>query len=426
MKGNTKRIYAWALYDWANSAFATTVMAGFFPAFFKQYWGSGIDDSSSTLYLGLANSLSSIVVVLVAPLLGAMADRSNQRRRFLAIFAFTGALMTGCLHLVEHGNWQSAALVYVAATVGFSLANTFYDSLLGFVAPSEKVDAISALGYGVGYFGGGLLFAANLYVVIHPQAVGLPDAAAAVRWSFLSVALWWILFTLPILLFVKEGAPAQRERPRGWSSLVGGYRQLHETLSHIRQLPHLLTFLLAYWLYIDGVDTVVRMAVDYGLSLGFGRDSLLTALLITQFVGFPSAIAFALISNRIGTRSSLFIGIAFYIGATVWAYFIEAVWEFYGIAVVVGLVQGGVQALSRSLYQRLIPPGKTAEFFGFYNMLGKFAAVLGPILMGWTSVLLGSPRASILSILVLFVGGALLLAKVNIEQGQRQAQTFMH
>lgn len=422
MQGNAKRIYAWALYDWANSAFATTVMAGFFPAFFKQYWSSGVDESLSTLHLGLANSLSSAVVVLVAPLLGAIADRSNRRRRFLAIFAFTGALMTGCLYLVEQGDWPLAALVYVLATIGFSLANTFYDSLLGFVAPRENVDAISALGYGMGYLGGGLLFAANPYAVLHPQAVGLSDPSEAVRWSFLSVALWWMLFSLPILLFVKDDVHPRQ--PSGWNALVGGYRQLRETLSHIRQLPHMLTFLLAYWFYIDGVDTVVRMAVDYGLSLGFGRDSLLTALLVTQLVGFPSAIAFGTLGTRIGTRRSLFIGIAVYVGVTVWAYFIAAVWEFYAIAVVIGLVQGGVQALSRSLYHRLIPPGKSAEFFGFYNMLGKSAAVLGPALMGWTSVLLGSPRASILSILVLFIAGALLLSKVDLEQGQREAQAF--
>ena len=422
MKGTSRKVWAWALYDWANSAFAVIVMAGFFPVFFKQYWSGDVENNVSTFRLGIANSLSGLVVVLLAPLLGAIADQGSTRQRFLLLFALMGSTMTACLHLVEQGAWVLAIFVYTAATVSFSMANTFYDSLLSDVAPPERADAISSLGYGLGYLGGGLIFALHLYAVIHPSAFGLANAAEAVRWSFVSVGIWWITFSIPVLLFVKEEKPPNI--PRGWNAVTGGYRRLRETFTQIRQLPQTVYFLIAYWLYIDGLDTIVRMAVDYGLSLGFEDESLLTALLITQFVGFPFAIAFSKMSENIGSRNSLFVGIGVYSLATIWGYFLSEVWEFYGLAILIGLVQGGVQAISRSLYIRMIPHEKRAEFFGFYNMTGKFATLFGPLLMGWTSLLFGSTRISILSILLLFIGGAYFLSKVDIKEGERAAAAF--
>ena len=420
MSSNGKKIFAWAFYDWANSAFAASVMAAFFPVFFREYWNPDSDTSQSTFRLGIANSLSSLVVLLMAPILGAIADQGGTRRQFLFTFAFLGVLMTGCLYMVERGDWVLAMLVYVLATIGFSASNTFYDSLLVDITTADNVDFVSALGYSFGYLGGGLLFAFNVYMVLSPETFNLPDSTAAVRYAFLSVALWWALFSIPTLLFVKERAPAVRVR--GWHSVTAGYRQLAQTFSQVRQLGPTLLFLAAYWLYIDGVDTIVRMAVDYGLALGFASNSLLMALGITQFVGFPAAIAFGKIGERLGARTGIFIGLGVYTGVTLWGYFMQEVWEFYALAVAIGLVQGGVQALSRSFYSRIIPANKAAEFFGFYNMLGKFAAVIGPALMGWVGVLTGAPRTSILSLILLFAAGAFLLSRVDVDAAQRAAR----
>lgn len=414
-----RAIYAWAFYDWANSAFATTVMAGLFPLFFKEYWNSGVADTVSTFRLGMANSAASLVVVLCAPLLGAIADHLDRRKGFLLLFAALGVVMTGALHFVAAGDWQLAALCYGLAILGFSGGNLFYDALLLGVARPAQLDRVSALGFALGYLGGGLLFAFNVLMVLHPDWFGLPDKATAVRVSFLSVALWWAVFSVPLFVRVHEARAAERVRAR--AAIARGFGQLRRTLREIGRLPHTFLFLVAYWLYIDGVDTIVRMAVDYGMSLGFPSNSLIVALLITQFVGFPAAIAFGRLGDRIGARAGILVALAVYMAVTAWGAFMSAVWEFYLLAVVIGLVQGGVQSLSRSLYARLIPPGRSAEFFGFYNMLGKFAAVLGPALMGWVGVLSGSPRIGILSVLALFVVGAVLLLRVDVARGMRDA-----
>ena len=303
-----KPIIAWALYDWANSAFATTVIAAFFPVFFKSYWSAGSDVTQSTFQLGLANSLSSLIVVLLAPFLGAIADQGGTRRKFLFAFAFLGVLATGCLYMVAEGAWELAVVVYVLAAIGFSGSNAFYDALLVEVAGRDKSDSISAFGYSLGYLGGGLLFALNVAMVLYPMTFGLADASEAVRVCFLLVAIWWAGFSLPLFLWVEESPPVRAHR--GWSAISAGYRQLISTGRDIRQLRTTFIFLIGYWLYIDGVDTIIRMAIDYGLSLGLATDDLLIALGITQFVGFPAAIAFGLLGERIGTRKGIFIGLA--------------------------------------------------------------------------------------------------------------------
>jgi len=415
-----RRVISWAFYDWANSAFATTVMAGFFPLFFKQYWSAGVAVSDSTLMLGSANALASLVVVLLAPLLGAIADQGSARKRFLLYFAMMGVVMTGGLYLVASGAWLMALALYVMAVIGFSGGNIFYDALLPDVAAEWNLDRVSSFGYALGYLGGGVLFALNVVMTLRPELFGLADTASAVRVAFLMVAAWWALFSLPLLLFVPE--PARAPRVGFGSNFRKGWAQLRETISRLRLLRQAMLFLLAYWLYIDGVDTIVRMAVDYGLSLGFDANGLIVALLITQFVGFPAAILFGHLGERYGTRQGIFLAIGVYLVIILWAYQMTREWEFYLLAVAIGLVQGGIQALSRSFYVRLIPRDKPAEFFGFYNMLGKFAAVLGPLLMGAVSVATGSPRLSMLSVALLFVAGALLLKRVDEEAGRRQAQ----
>jgi len=415
-----KKVISWALYDWANSAFATTVMAGFFPLFFKQYWNVGVEVTTSTFRLGLANSVASLIVVALAPVLGAIGDQGGARKKFLLFFAAMGVVMTGSLFFVARGAWQVAVLIYILGIIGFSGGNIFYDSLLVSIAPSGKEDMVSALGFSLGYLGGGLLFAINVLMTLRPDWFGLSDASVAVRISFLSVAVWWAVFSLPMMFWVKE--PRTDDRVSGWAMVSGGFSQLKKTFAEIRKLRVVFLFLIAYWLYIDGVDTIIRMAVDYGMSLGFPENSLIVALLITQFVGFPAAILFGKFGEKLGTKNGILLGIVVYVGVTIWGRFMDNVAEFYMLAVAIGLVQGGVQALSRSLYSRLIPTNKAAEFFGFYNMLGKFAAVIGPILMGLVGVLTGNPRHAILSILILFLGGGTILYFVDEKEGVRIAR----
>ena len=392
-------------------------MAGFFPLFFKQYWSAGADVTESTFHLGLSNSIASIIVLVLAPILGAIADRGGSRKRFLFVFASLGVVMTGAFYLVDMGAWGTAAALFVAATVGFSGANVFYDSLLTAVAGEDRVDFISALGYSFGYLGGGLLFALNVGMVLSPATFGLADASQAIKVSFVTVSLWWAFFSLPLFLFVKE--PGAGDKRGIVASVSGGFRQLAETFREIRRLKVVLLFLIGYWLYIDGVHTIIRMAVDYGLSLGLDSNSLILALLITQFVGFPSAIAFGKLGEKLGPKTGIYIAIAGYIGMTIWGYFLNTEAEFFGMAAAIGLVQGGVQSLSRSFYTRIIPAGKSAEFFGFYNMVGKFAAVIGPALMGWVALTTGDSRKAIFAITALLIVGVMCFYFVDEEKGRK-------
>jgi UMF1 family MFS transporter len=428
-----KAIWGWALYDWANSAFATTVMAGFFPVFFKQYWSHGADVNLSTAQLGFGNAVAGLAIAVLAPIIGAVADTASAKKRFLVFFAYLGALATALLYWVGQGQWVWAIVCYALGIVGFSGANVFYDALLPCVAPRNRLDAVSSLGYALGYLGGGLLFLLNVAMSLTPRTFGLADATAAVRLAFISVALWWGGFTAFTILWVPE--PRAAKAPLGLRQAAGaGIRELRETFRKIRQFKPTLIFLIAYWCYIDGVDTIIRMAVDYGLSLGFSSRDLIAALLVVQFVGFPAALVFGRLGQRWGPRRAIFLAIAIYMAVTIWGAMMTNRLEFYAMAVIIGLVQGGIQALSRSYYARLIPAEHPAEFFGFYNMLGKFASIIGPALMGAVGLLVRqslmpeSPsveqmarigqiasRTGILSLLVLFAAGAILLWRVKDE-----------
>jgi len=414
MRQNSRQgLWSWAFYDWANSAFATTVMAGFFPVFFKQYWASGMAASESTFWLGMANGASGLTVALLAPLFGAVADRGGLKKGMLVFFTLLGVVMTGGLYLVGQGMWQWAAMLYLLAGIGFSAGNVFYDALLPDVSEKQRLDRNSALGYALGYFGGGLLFAANVAAALHPDWFGLSGREQAIRLSFASVAVWWLLFSIPLMLWVKEEKPARRLAPE--PVLRDGMSQFIATFRHIRSLRTVWMFLIAYWLYIDGVGTIARMALDYGMALGFDTGVLIGALLITQFVAFPAAVLFGRIGERFGARSGILIGIAVYAVLCVFSMFMRQAHDFYWLAAVSGLVMGGVQSLSRSLYASLIPHGQAGEFFGFYNMMGKFAAILGPLLMGLVSLTTGSNRLSVLAILLLFVAGGAMLLRVRIN-----------
>jgi UMF1 family MFS transporter len=421
-----KAIFGWSMYDWADSAFATTIMAGFFPIFFKDYWNPGVEATVSTARLGIANSIAGVAVALMAPVLGAIADKGTLRRRFLIFFAYFGALMTAGLFFVSRGDWTTAAILYLFGVIGFSGGNIFYDALITLIASEKRVDFVSSLGYALGYLGGGLLFAVNVWMTLSPATFGLSDTVEAVRYSFLAVGVWWGLFTVPLILFVRE---PPGERISAVDTVVAGFRQLYQTFREARHLKTISLFLLAYWLYIDGVDTIIRMAVDYGRSIGFQTEDLITALLITQFVGFPAAIGFGLLGRKIRPKRAILVAIGIYLIVSLWGGFMQDTREFYVLAVIVGLVQGGIQALSRSLYTRLIPPDKSAEYFGFYNMIGKFAVVFGPALMGIVGVWVRSmgyssniaSRTSIASVSILFLAGGILLMSVNEQKGKSEA-----
>ncbi len=402
---------SWALYDWANSAFATTVLAGFFPVFFQQFWSTGVDPTVSTSRLGLANGIAGIIVALLAPLLGTLADRTAGRKAQLVLFSSIGVAGTAALSFVGQGEWGWAAACFIVAGIGFNAANIFYDALLLDVASERELDTVSAFGYSLGYLGGGLLFAFNVLMTLKPGWFGLSGPAEAVQWSFLSVALWWLIFTLPLARYVRE-RPSQATSESFVESLMAGLRELGNTLRRVRAHRDISLFLLAYWLYIDGVHTIYTMAVDYGVALGLPSSSLLAALLLTQFVAFPSALLLGWVGNQIGPKRGILICISVYLAATLYAYFLDSVVEFFALAVVVGLVQGGVQSLSRSFFGRLVPEGKGGEFFGFYNMMGKFASFIGPLLIAAVAYGTGNSRLSITSLIVLFLVGGLLLWRV--------------
>lgn len=439
---NKKSIWGWAFYDWANSAFATTVMAGFFPIFFKQYWSYGTDVNISTAQLGFGNAAASLIVALLAPILGAIADKGSARKKFLILFAYLGVVMTAGLFLVGKGQWALAIFLYVMGIIGFSGSIVFYDALLPLVTTESQFDRVSSLGYAMGYLGGGLLFLLNVAMTFAPEYFGLLDAASAVRFSFITVAAWWGGFTVLTIRWVHE----DDTRPlaigvRG--AVVQGVQQLFGTFKEFRRLKTIFLFLAAYWFYIDGVDTIIRMAVDYGLSLGFQSTDLILALLMVQFIGFPAALGFGKLGQLIGVRRTIFLAIGFYILITGWGTIVTTKREFFILAAMIGLVQGGIQALSRSYYARLIPTNRTAEYFGFYNMLGKFATIIGPALMGAVGLaakrflMPPSPSAadlidisqmasrwSIGSVAILFFFGGLLLYFVDEKKAKTDSALF--
>ncbi|NVK30420.1 MAG: MFS transporter [Gammaproteobacteria bacterium] len=402
---------SWLLYDFANSAFYTTVMAGFFPVFFKSYWSSGADAAQSTFYLGVGNSLASLVTVLLAPVLGALADVGNLKTRLLGLTMLIGVAATAGLYWIGEGQWLLAVAMYALASVAASSSLVFYDALLVDVAKPEDQHRLSTHGFAWGYLGGGVLFAVNVAMTLKPAWFGLANAAEGVRWSFISVAIWWAVFSLPILTQLK--AP-QVQRKAFTALLKESIGTLKQTAQTARQYRQVWLFLLAFFFYIDGVHTVIMMAVDYGLSIGLPQETMITALLLTQFVGFPAGMLMARLAGWFGPLRCIYACIAVYAAATILAVLMSAQWQFYALAALIGLVQGGVQALSRSVYANMIPEDQAGAFFGFYNILGKAAAVLGPLMVGVVALATDSTRMGMLSLLVLFGLGAWFLRKVEL------------
>ena len=391
---DSKKYYSWVLYDWANSAYATIVLAGFFPIIFAEYFASSIPASERTLYLGISNSSASLILIFLAPLFGLMADKFSNKKLFLLIFASLSIISTLILSFVTKDSFVLASILFSISLLGFMMSNVFYDSmLLNF--ESHKYDKISSMGYALGYLGGGLAFVFTL-IFLYFNSESTIEIISSSKISFIFAASWWLIFMIPLFLYW----PEQKIDSRSTSLL--------DTFKEIKSIKPIFLFLLAYWIYIDGVDTIIRMAINYGLTLGFSSSDLLIALLVTQFVAFPGTLMINKISEYFTCELAIIGCLIMYLVITILAYSLDSIFEFYLIASLIGLVQGGIQALSRSYYARLIPNNKHSEYFGIYNMLGKFAALIGPLIVGLITYLTHDPRLGMLSIGLFFITGIIL------------------
>ena len=409
-----RTVISWSLYDWANSVFAVTVISGFFPILFKQYWCVGISATESTARLGFANGIAGFCVAFASPFLGALANAGSMRKKLLAFFIGIGAVATALLAVTGAAMWERAAVLYIVASGGFFCGNLFYDSLLVSVAEPKKRDFVSSLGLSLGYIGGGLFFAAAVALTMNPQWLGLTKTSAA-QVANGAVAVWWVVFSLPLFFFVKE--PDEHILPTIPVLLSDTIRRLKTTFGKIKKSKSLLLFLLAYWLYIDGVGTFISMAVDFGLSMGFATPVMITALLMVQFVAFPAVLVFGRVSEKIGTHRAIMAGIVMYLLVTViGTAILKTPLHFYILAGCIGLAQGCLQALSRSYFANSIPEHEATEYFGFYNLVGKSAVVAGPFLVGTTAFVLGhagvaqqtASRISMGTLALLFIAGGTL------------------
>jgi len=419
-KTHRKIINAWCMYDWANSAFATTIMAAVLPTFYQAVAGANLEGNLATVYWGYTTSIALLLTAILAPMLGAIADYSGTKKRFLAGFATVGIIFTCLLVLIRTGDWLLASVLFAVANVGFAAANIFYDALLPHVAHPDEIDQVSTKGYALGYLGGGILLAINLAWILSPSTFFLPDTETASRLAFLSVGIWWALFSIPIFRHVPE-PPRMAEARSEVKPIRGGFRRLGQTFRDIRRYGELIKFLVAFWLYNDGIGTIIKMATVYGAEIGIGQSDLIGALVLMQFVGIPFSFLFGRLAKRLGTKPSIYLALAVYTGISIWGYFMAHAWEFWALAFLVGLVQGGSQALSRSLFGSMVPRGKTAEFFGFYSVSSKFAGIAGPFIFALVGQLTGSSRLSIVSLIFFFIVGGLLLTRVNEEEGIRIA-----
>ena len=405
----SKNAWKWAFYDWANSGFATTVMAGFFPIFFKSYWAGNLDAAESTFVIGSINSLIGLLIAISAPILGAIADAGKTKKKFLFIFAALGILATGYLFFIPESSWKLAVIFYGLGVIGFSGGNIFYDALIVSVSSPNQRNKTSSLGFSLGYLGGGILFLFNVIMYLYPESFGLSGPADAVLWSFMSVAIWWLIFSMPLLFYVQEKDDSVSDNI---NVVRKAFSNLISTAKSVRNYKKVVIFLLAYFLYMDGVDTIIRMATSYGSDIGLSASSMISALLLTQFVGFPATLIFGFYADKFGYKESLTFAIIVYIGVVLFSSQMDTAEEFFIVAAIIGLVQGGVQAISRSYFSNLIPQEKAAEFFGFYNFIGKSSVFIGPFMVSGIALLTGSPSIGILSLLVLFIPGLILLWKI--------------
>ena len=426
-----RELRAWAMYDWATSAVQTTVLVAVFPIFFVRVAAAGLPESRGTQALATANTIAAIIVALLSPVLGAISDYAAAKKRMLAGSMLVGAAATAGMFFIKRGDLTLASVLFIIAIVGATASFVFYEALLPHIAKHDEIDRVSTAGYAIGYIGGGILLAANLAWIQRPDLFGLPsgeglsDQAASLpaRLAFVSVAVWWIVFSLPLLRRVPEPARTlEPDEPGRGSVVVTSFSRLGETLRQLVGFKQAFLMLLAFLIYNDGIQTIIKMATAYGTEIGIGQSSLIAAVLLVQFVGVPFAFLFGMVASRIGAKNAVFIGLLAYAIISIIGYFMTTATHFFILAGMVGMVQGGTQALSRSLFATLIPAHKSGEFFGFYSVFEKFSSIFGPLLFSVTIAMTGSSRNAILSVIAFFIIGAALLAFVNVEQGQTAAR----
>lgn len=423
---------AWAMYDWAVSSFQTTIQVAVFQIYFVSVAAADLPGSRGTQAWANANTIASILVAIASPVLGAISDVAAAKKRMLAIFMLLGVVACGGMYFIQRGDYVLASTLYIIATVGATASVVFYEALLPHLCRPEEMDRVSSAGYALGYVGGGVLLALNLAWILTPQAFGLPHGDGATpeqrtlpaRLAFVSVAVWWLVFSLPILRRVREPARTMEpdEASTGINLFVTPFRRMGETIRELRTFKHAFLMLLAFLIYNDGIQTIIRMATAYGTELKIPSSALTVAILIVQFVGIPFAFLFGMLADRIGAKQSVFLGLLAYAAISVTGYFMKTAQDFYLLAFLVGMVQGGTQALSRSLFASLIPAHKSGEFFGFYSVFEKFSSIFGPLLFSITIAMTGSSRNAILGVIIFFAVGAAILARVNVAEGRQMAR----
>jgi UMF1 family MFS transporter len=418
----TEQQRAWAAYDWANSAFQCTIITAVFPVYFASVAADNLPPAVATERFATATTLALAIVAIIAPVLGAYADFAGAKKRLLAIFLGVGVISTAAMVLIGNGDWLLAAVLFVVANIGVSGSFVFYDSLLPHVAEDAGDGPRVECGLRAGI--SGRRRAAGDQPGVDPQAqwFGLADAGVASRLSFLSVAIWWLAFAIPLFRKVPEPDVRHNALAPGVSPVMASFRQLGGTLRELRQYRQAFLMLVAFLIYNDGIGTIIRMAGPYGQEIGLPQDALITAFVMVQFVGIPFAFAFGRLADRIGAKPSIFIALVVYVLISLVGYFMTTIWQFFLLSFMVATVQGGSQALSRSLFATMIPKHKSSEFFGFFGVFEKFAGIIGPLLFATTVRMTGSSRNAILSVIAFFVVGAVLLWMVDVEEGQRAAR----
>ena len=414
---------AWAMYDWANSAFMTTIVAAVFPIYFSRVVAAGLQPAEATGRFALATTVALSIVAVLSPFLGALADCSGSKKRLLGAFMGLGVLATACMFFIRQGDMLLALVLFILGNIGATGSFVFYDSLLPHIAAPKEIDRVSTAGYALGYVGGGLLLLVNLAWIQVPELFGIAGAGLAMRLSFLSVAVWWLGFSIPLFRRVPEprrGLEADEEI--GVRAMRAALTRLAETLRELRTYRQAFLMLMAFLVYNDGIGTIIRMATTYGTEIGIPQGALITALVLVQFVGIPFAFLFGQIASRVGPKRSIFLALVVYTGVSVLGYFMQTAAHFYALAILVGMVQGGSQALSRSMFAGMIPRHRSSEFFGFFGVFEKFAGIAGPAVFALTIWATGSSRNAILSVIFFFVAGGILLWFVDVEDGQKVAR----
>jgi UMF1 family MFS transporter len=415
---------AWAMYDWANSAFWCTVILAVFPPFFSDYAAAGLPPAVATARFAWATTIAVTVVAVMGPVLGAIADARALKKTLLAISVAVGAGATLLMATIDRGEWQYAAALFMIANVGVAASLVFYDSLLPHIAAPHELDRVSTAGFAMGFVGGGVLLLINLAWILTPATFGLPSSLAAIKLSFASVAFWWVLFTIPLLRGVPEPAAVVEPDETGRESAIAvAFTRVRETFHELRGYRHAFLMLVAFLLYNDGIQTIIRMASIYGAEIGIDRNAQIAAFVLVQFVGVPFAFLFGALADRLGAKPTLLGGLVVYMGIAILGYFLRTTWQFFALAILVGTVQGGCQALSRSLFARMIPKHKSSEYFGFFAVFEKFAGIAGPAIFALSVTLVGSSRVAVLSVILFFVLGALVLLRVDVEAGEAHART---